>query len=509
MLDAARRLLASAGEPRVCVIGDVMLDTYVWGDVSRISQEGPIPVLRVQRREHRPGGAGVVAAMLNALGCRVQLLGITGSDPAAQTLQDDLAQAGIDGSRLVRSEERPTTMKTRYLGYVQSAGRALQQLLRVDEEKTHAMSPAEAAAVRDAAVDGIAASDVVVLQDMGKGLFDDGLLREVIARAAGLGKPVVVDPERTDSYAAYAGATCLLPNRFEAEKATEIALHTEESYSEAARKLLDELDLECVVIKLDREGMFFATVDGASKHIVTEAREVADVTGAGDMVAAAMSLALAGGADYETAAVLANFAGGLEVGHLGATPVPRSELARAMEQEADPTAHKMKTRPQIEQLAADLRRTGKRVAFTNGCFDLLHLGHVQLIRFARRHGDVLVVGLNSDDSARRLKGPGRPVNSEDVRSRVLAALADVDYVVLFDEESVLPLLRQVRPDVLVKGGDYTREGVVGYEFVESYGGEIMLAPEIAGLSTTELIRRISTGDEGPDTGDTGRDDPPA
>jgi len=491
MLDKARELLQRAGTPSVCVIGDVMLDTYVWGGVSRISQEGPIPVLRVQRREHRPGGAGVVAAMLSALGCRTQLVGLVGDDAVADTLSEDLAASGIDGTGLVRSPARPTTTKTRFLGYVQSAGRALQQLLRVDEEATDPMSPDEARQVGRAALERIEQADVVVLQDMGKGLFDDGLLREVIERARDLNKPVIVDPERTDRYAPYSGATCLLPNRYEAEMATGLSLREEGDYRRAAAQLIDELSLGCTVIKLDREGMFFATAGGLEGLVAAHVREVADVTGAGDLVTAAMALAIAEGADYATAVALANFAGGVEVGHHGATAVSRTDLLQAMLTQADPTARKIKARADAEQLAADLRRSGKRIAFTNGCFDLLHLGHIELIRFARRQGDVLIVGLNTDASARELKGPGRPVNSEDVRSRVLASMADVDYVVLFDEQSVLPLLREIRPDVLVKGGDYTHEQVVGYEFVESYGGEVVLAPVVEGLSTTQIINRIS------------------
>jgi D-beta-D-heptose 7-phosphate kinase/D-beta-D-heptose 1-phosphate adenosyltransferase len=506
MLDTVREFLQHAGRPRICVVGDVMLDIYVWGDVSRISQEGPIPVLHVRTREHRPGGAGVVAAMLSSLGCAVDLVGLVGQDAAAQTLREDLRAADIDVDGLVESPERPTTVKARYLGYVQSAGRALQQLLRVDDEETRPTSPDEAAELRRVALEHVERADAVVLQDLGKGLFNDALLRAVIERCADRGTPVIVDPEHSDQYRVYAGATCILPNRFEAEKATGLTLRGEDDYRAAARKLLEDLSLQCAVIKLDRDGIYFATADGDDTHITTEAREVADVTGAGDMVAAAIALALAEGADYGTAVALANFAGGIEVRHHGATSIPRADLVLAMQAEVDPTARKIVDGKDIEQLADDLRRAGSKLVFTNGCFDLLHLGHVELIRFARAQGDALIVGLNSDESARKLKGPGRPVNSEAVRSRVLASMADVDYVVLFDEESVLPLLRQVRPDVLVKGGDYTLEQVIGHDLVESYGGEVRLAPQVEGFSTTELIRRISGNDEGSNPGDAARDD---
>jgi D-beta-D-heptose 7-phosphate kinase/D-beta-D-heptose 1-phosphate adenosyltransferase len=474
----------------------MMLDTYVWGDVSRISPEGPIPVLRVERREHRPGGAGSVAAMLNALEADVLAVGLIGHDAAGRTLKKEFETSGMGAAGLVASRSRPTTAKTRYLGYVQSAGRALQQMVRVDEESVAPLSRSEASRVRRAASQAVAKADLVVIQDMGKGLLDADLTAEVIRAAAAARKPVIVDPERTEDYTPYAGATCMLPNRMEAELATGLSLRSDDEYRHAARTLLESLGLEGVVIKLDREGIFFATSDGKQRHITTQAHEVADVTGAGDMVTAAFAFARACGADYETAVSLANFAAGIEVGLHGATPVARGQLAAELRAEMEPTSRKIVSRKEIEGLVAALKAAGKKVAFTNGCFDLLHLGHVQLLAYCRAQGDALIVGLNSDSSAQALKGPGRPINCEDVRSRILASIGDVDYVVLFDEVSVLPLVKEVRPDVLVKGGDYKVEGVVGHEFVESYGGVVKLAPQVKGFSTTELIKRISGDNEG-------------
>jgi len=501
MLDEASQLLDAAGRPRVCVIGDVMLDVYVWGDVSRISQEGPIPVLRVERREQRIGGAGNLAAMLQALGAQVQLIGLIGADPAGEQARARMADAGLDDAGLVASRQRPTATKTRYLGYVQSAGRAMQQIVRVDEEVTDAPSAEESRRVRAAAGHAIDRADVVVLQDMGKGLLDADLITHLVQEARKQGKPLIVDPELTEDYSPYAGATCILPNRFEAQMATGVALRGEEDYRRAAHALLNRLELEGVVIKLDRDGIYFATADGEDRHMTTRARDVADITGAGDMVTAAFVFGRACGADYATAVHLANFAAGLEVGYHGARAISRRRLAEALRAEAEPTARKIKTRDEVKALADELRQAGRRIAFTNGCFDLLHYGHVQLLQYARRQGDVLIVGLNSDASARRLKGPGRPINSEDVRGRILASLADVDYVVLFEEQSVLSLIRDVRPDVLVKGGDYTVEGVVGHEFVRSYGGEVKLAPVAEGVSTTELIEKIARNHEKADRGD--------
>jgi len=495
MLEEACRLLERAGRPRICVVADLMLDTYVWGDVSRISPEGPIPVLRVERRDHRPGGAGSVAAMLTALGADVQPVALVGDDAAGAALCACLAEAGMNTDTVVVSTERPTTTKTRYMGYVQSAGRALQQIVRVDEEATHPLSTREAADVHRGVMDAVAHADLVVIEDMGKGLLDEALIRRTIAEAARLGTRVVVDPERTQDYAPYRGAAAVLPNRFETELATGLSLRTEEDYARAADRLLADLGLACVMVKLDREGMYLATAAGERTRIASRVRQVADVTGAGDMVTAAFGVALACGASERLAAVLANFAAGIEVTLHGATPLPRAELMGALRAEADPTARKIVDREDLAQMRAGMRAAGRRVAFTNGCFDLLHLGHVQLLRYARAQGDLLIVGLNTDASVRRLKGPSRPINCEQVRSRVLASLADVDYVVLFDEESVLPLVDQLRPDVLVKGGDYTVEGVVGHELVQSYGGEVKLAPQAEGFSTTDLIRRIGENDE--------------
>jgi D-beta-D-heptose 7-phosphate kinase/D-beta-D-heptose 1-phosphate adenosyltransferase len=440
--------------------------------------------------------------MLQALGAEVSLVGLAGSDAAGDELAVRSRELGLDASGLVRSSERPTATKTRYLGYVQSAGRALQQIVRVDEEQTGALLPEEDRAVRKAASEALDRADFVVLQDMGKGLLGAGLTADLIAEARQRGKTVVVDPEMAEDYSPYRGASCVLPNRYEAQMATGMQIETPEDCARAASKLLNDLELEGVVIKLDRSGMYFATADGASQMMTTRALEVADITGAGDMVTAALTFARAAGAAYPLAVDLANFAAGLEVGLHGVAPVPREDLLAALEAESDPALRKIVPRERFAAMAERLRRQGLKVAFTNGCFDLLHLGHVGLIEFARKQGDLLAVGLNSDASVKKLKGPDRPVNSEDVRARLLASMSSVDYVILFDEKDVDALIAQVRPDVLVKGGDYTVNEVVGHEIVEGYGGKVVLFPVLAGLSTTDIIRKIAgnhAGTSGPDT----------
>ncbi len=495
MYEELYELVQGLREPRICVVGDLMLDTYVWGSVGRISPEGPIPVLLVEQREHRPGGAGSVAAMLCALGARVWIVGVVGEDDAAGKLRAGLQAAGADASGLVTCPGRPTTLKTRYLGYVRTAGRGVQQIVRVDEEVTDPITPQQARAVLASVRERLPEAGLLLIQDMAKGLFTKDLLREVIRMGREAGKPVVVDPVRDKDYSAYRGATCLLPNRFEAEAATGMTLAGEEHYRAAARKLLRELDLEAAIITLDREGMFYVTAGGEERHVPTRPQVVVDVTGAGDMVAAVIGLALATGAPVRGAVELANIAAAMEISRQGAAPISRAELMLELQAESSPALRKIKSRQELMQILSERRRAGQAVAFTNGVFDLLHLGHVELIRFARAQADCLVVGLNSDRSVRELKGPERPINTQEVRAQTLAGLPNVDYVVIFDEASVLALIKEIRPDVLVKGADYGREGVVGREFVESYGGQVKLAPRVEGLSTTELIRRITQDGE--------------
>jgi len=509
LYDELHRLLAGIGKPRICVVGDVMLDTYVWGRVSRVSPEGPIPVLHVDSKEHRPGGAAGLAVMLCALGAQVCLVGAAGEDEAAAELRRELGAAGVDASGLLACPDRPTTLKTRYLGYVQSAGRGLQQIVRVDEEVTDPLAPQQAEAVLRSVRDLCAQAELILIQDMAKGLFTKPLLRRIIEAVEEARKPVLVDPERGQDYSRYRGATCLLPNRFEAETATRTRLDGEDACERAARTLLDELSLDSVVIKLDRDGMFYATADGRRRHVPTRPRSVVDVTGAGDMVAAVVGLMLASGANVERAVELANVAAGMEVSRRGACTVSRAELMAELLAESSPALLKIKSREELKGILAERRKAGDTVAFTNGVFDLLHLGHVELIRFARAQADCLVVGLNSDRSVRQLKGPERPINTEEVRAQTLASLPNVDYVVIFDEASVLPLIEELRPDVLVKGGDYGKTGVVGWQLVESYGGQVRLAPKVEGLSTTELIQRIMQNGERRNRKDTAADGGPA
>jgi len=497
------RLFESIAPARVLVVGDLMLDRYIWGEAGRISPEGPIPVLRVTSEETRPGGAGNVASALAALGASVTLCGVIGDDEAGRTLSEQIQRVGATCDGLLVCRDRPTTLKTRYFGYVQSAHRGIQHILRVDRESTDPIPREVASKLLDHAERIMPGQQAVVLSDYEKGLLTEDVLQRLIALARDLGVPVVTDPKRGRPYSIYRGSSVLTPNRYEAQVATGIVPSDAASLAAAARKLLKLAALRHVVITLDRDGMYLAGEGEEGTLIPTRPREVVDVTGAGDIVVGTLAYMLAAGAPMRDAVSVANVAAGIEVGKIGATPVSREEIVAEL-LGGDELLRKLRSLEQAVALADEARRRNGKVVWTNGCFDLFHLGHVEYLRFARRQGDLLIVGLNSDASVRRLKGPQRPITSEGERARLLAALDVVDCIVLFDDDTPERLIRAVKPDVLVKGADYQVDQVVGHELVESWGGRVALAPIVEGISTTEIVNRVldlhdRAGGEGPAT----------
>jgi D-beta-D-heptose 7-phosphate kinase / D-beta-D-heptose 1-phosphate adenosyltransferase len=491
MVLSLESLLTQSRRPRLLVAGDVMLDRYVWGDVGRISPEAPIPVLSVGRIEDRLGGAGSVASMLAALEADVTPLAVVGDDLEGRRVLELLDEAGIAAGALIPVADRPTTVKQRLLGQTQS--RHPQQMIRVDRETTLPLGESTARRLLDA-MPPLADVDLVMISDYGKGVCTEYFLAELIRRSRQAGVPLVADPAPKADYARYRGCTCVTPNRTEAAGALGRAIRSPADGLAAARDLL-AFGVESAAVTLDRDGIAWADAEGQRRLFSVRPREVCDVTGAGDMVAAAFSYAFASGADWVAACELANLAAGLEVERLGASPLSRGAILgaiRAADPRALPPGESSKIVP-LGRLRRELgtrRAAGQRVAMTNGCFDLLHPGPVASLQFARAQGDCLVVGLNSDRSVRRLKGPGRPILHEHARAEVLAALACVDYVVVFDETSVAPLVGQVLPDVLVKSAQYTGDEVVGHEIVERHGGRIVLCPMHADFSTTMLLDRI-------------------
>jgi D-beta-D-heptose 7-phosphate kinase/D-beta-D-heptose 1-phosphate adenosyltransferase len=482
-------LVLRLGQPRVLVVGDAMLDRYVWGDAARISQEAPVILLHADRREERLGGASSVATMLRALGARVLLAGVVGDDADGERIRRLVIDQGIDDEALVIDPSRPSTVKERYIGRAQH--RHPQQMIRVDYEVRAPLSPGLEDDLGQAVLRQLPRADVVLVSDYDKGVCTPGLLAAVVAAAKARGVKVVADPIRGGDYRKYHGCSAITPNRLEAGLAAGRVLGTVGEALAAAALLRERLDLEAAIVTLDRDGMALARADGRRAHYPTRPRQVYDITGAGDMVMAVLGMALAAGADYEPAIRLANVAGGLEVEKIGVATVTRDEILRdLLHGGAARGAGKLLP---LEQLARELdrrRAAGQRVAFTNGCFDVLHAGHVQYLHEARAQADLLVVGLNSDAGVRALKGPSRPVNPCEARALVLSALEAVHYLTVFDEPTPLGLIRALRPDVLVKGADYRRDEVVGADFVESYGGRVHLAALRAGCSTTRLLQRL-------------------
>ena len=481
MSDRLVKLVKELGRPTVLVVGDYMLDRYVWGAVSRISQEAPIPVLRVDvgRDDHKPGGAGSVVADLLALGAGAVAAGVVGAGPHGKLLCTLLRAAGADTAGLQTDPSRPTTVKTRMIA-------RSQQVLRVDEESNVEIDAAAARRLIAFCRKAVRKVRAVVVQDHAKGVVTRELMVELVRACRRGSVPLVVDPAPDGDYAKYRGATAMTPNRDEARQGSGVEIADERSAGRAARKLIRALDLQGVVVTLDREGM--AVVEKGKRLVTVPAtpHEVFDVTGAGDVVASVVAAAVASGHSLADAARLGNVAAGIEVGKIGVATVTRREILDHLHGGLE---SKVKSRSDLATICADLHSRGRTVAFTNGCFDLLHIGHVRLLSEARKFGDVLIVAINSDASARRIKGPGRPFVAEDARAGMLAALETVDYVAIYDEDTPIPLLKLVRPDVIVKGAEYGKGGVVGGELVEAMGGRIENVPMIEGVSTTQIARR--------------------
>jgi D-beta-D-heptose 7-phosphate kinase/D-beta-D-heptose 1-phosphate adenosyltransferase len=475
---------------RVLVAGEVILDRYVMGDVSRVSPEAPIPILQVGRIEERPGNAGFVMANLRALGAQVSALSVVGADRNGELLRDMFDGLGIDTRSMLVDPDRPTIVKERMLGSVQSANRATQQLLRVDQEAPHALSPARERALARHLERELRRVDGVLISDINKGLLTPGLLRALIDGARRRKLPVIVDPRLSEDFSIYRGATALTPNRYETEFATGTRLVDRDAWMRAADDLMDRLKLDACLVTLDREGMYLSERHGPHTYIATTPRAVYDVTGAGDVVLAVFGLFAIAGLSFAAAARLANLAAGIEVGRLGAEIVSREDLARALNHGPENAQRKIVSLQELRPALARHRSAGRRVVFTNGCFDLLHAGHIEMLSFARAQGDALVVGLNSDRSVRLIKGDSRPIYPAAERALILAALEVVDYVVVFDEPRAERIIRAVRPDVLVKGEDWRDKIVDGQLFVEAYGGRVALAPLLPGYGTTLTVERL-------------------
>jgi D-beta-D-heptose 7-phosphate kinase / D-beta-D-heptose 1-phosphate adenosyltransferase len=475
-------LFSQIGKISCLVIGDLMLDEYLWGKAERISPEAPVQVVDVLREELRLGGAGNVVNNLAAFGARVSVCSVVGDDHNGRSLMDEFGRRNISAAAVFLDPARRTSRKTRVVA-------ANQQIVRIDRESREALSLALERQVCDWIKSNAAEYQVIILSDYNKGVLTPSVISAAVTSANQASIPVLVDPKGTN-YSRYEGATLLTPNRKEAEAASGVAVRDSESLQLAADAIMDSAGLKHLLITRSEEGMSLFSRGGEAVHIPTVAREVFDVSGAGDTVLAALAVGIASGFSMAESARLANVAAGIAVGKLGTSVVTPQEIIDVVALCHHDSDTKIKSRDVLALLIAAEKARGKRVVFTNGCFDLLHAGHVKYLQKARSLGDLLVLGLNSDASVRRLKGPKRPLICDDERAHILAALDCIDYVTLFDEDTPLELITALKPHILAKGGDYSLDGVVGRDVVEAYGGRVELVSFVDGKSTSNIIDKV-------------------
>src|SRR3979490_2410003 len=488
MFDFEALSQAITGRTVLC-IGDLMLDEFVYGEVSRISPEAPAPVITVRRSETNIGGAGNVARNIASLGARCIFAGLIGEDEAGAKLKGQLAQQSRIESVLVCDQMRPTTRKVRFVSEHFST-----HMLRADWELAQPAAADIEQKLIDAILPLIPRADIVLLSDYAKGVLTARVIRNIIDAARKLGKRVIVDP-KSANFAIYRGATLLTPNRREFAEATRSRADTAESIADARQEAQQLADCEAMLVTQSEHGMTMVPRKGEAIRVPAHPVRVRDVSGAGDTVAAVLAVALAAGADWETALRMANAAAAVAVSKKGTAIATSVELRRKILPHAFLAAEEkiIATSGGLDAHLLDWPKQALRVGFTNGCFDILHPGHVKGLPGARGACDRLIVGLNSDASTKRLKGKGRPVQDERARAEVLAALEAVDLVAIFEEDTPIDLITRVRPSGLVKGGDYTRDQVVGHEIVEAGGGEVLLVDVLPGFSTTSLVNRAREG----------------
>ncbi len=467
---------------RLLVVGDLMLDEYVWGQVERISPEAPVPVVSVLNEEFTLGGAANVARNLSLLGARVAVAGVVGAGPQGSRLRSELTKLGVEVGAVVEEPGRPTTLKTRIIA-------EHQQVLRIDRETTRAISKASEQALMSRALERVPDVDVVLISDYGKGVISRALIDSLSAKARAAGKLTIADPKGMD-FSKYAGLTLITPNKKEAALAAGIDVRDEPGLLAAGQRLLETVAIDKLLITCGKDGMVFFERGAVPLKIGTRARQVYDVSGAGDTVVAMLGLGLAAGLSYPDAIRMANAAAGVVVGKVGTAGASRAELTEALQPSADPSVIKHRSLNELADIARQLRRKGRRIVLTNGCFDLLHVGHIRLFTVSKTMGDVLIVAVDDDASVRKLKGAGRPLIRATERVRILSAMDSVDYVVVFPTQELERVLEAVRPDVLTKGSNYETDEVLGREMVERYGGRVALIPVTESVSASRIIDTI-------------------
>ena len=467
------------------VIGDLIIDEYIWGEVERISPEAPVQVVSVKTEGYTLGGAGNVVNNLRSLGAGVSVMGVIGSGSHGGRMLKNFADLGVDTGGVIREKDRPTTRKTRVIA-------ASQQVLRIDHEIRQEISSQTFQKLSDGLKAGIASSDLVLISDYGKGVVTPALFARIIEIARDLGKITVADPKGIH-FDKYNGVTLLTPNLKEAALAAGIEMITPATPVTAGKRLLQTLKIENLLITCGKDGMVLFEKGQPPFRIRAEARQVYDVSGAGDTVLAVLGLALAAGASLKEAAAVANTAAGIVVGKVGTATVSPKELADALSPPDDLAARKYKSLTELTDVAGELKKQGKKIVLTNGCFDLLHAGHIRLFQASRQLGDVLIVALDDDDSVKKLKGAGRPVLLAQERVRILSALDSIDYVVVFATAELPRLIEGIRPDILTKGSNYAAAEVFGHDLVERYGGRVALVKVTEEISSSSIIDAIKKG----------------
>ncbi|MFQ5716099.1 MAG: D-glycero-beta-D-manno-heptose-7-phosphate kinase [Nitrospinales bacterium] len=472
----------SEKRPKILVVGDLILDEYIWGSVNRVSPEAPVPVLDSKSENIALGGAANVANNLVALGCEAYLVGAIGQDETGNRLFQLIQEKPINADGVFRFVHRPTTSKIRVIAHNQ-------QVLRIDKEDNRPITEGTETKIAGYINQILPKMDGVICSDYQKGVFTDKVLKTIMHRAKNSKKRVIVDPKNND-FSVYKGASIITPNQREIEAASPIKINTALDLERTAEYLLGLTKIEALLVTRGKNGMTLYQNNSRPVEIATVAREVFDVTGAGDTVTSVLGLAVFSGFTFEEAAMLANMAASIVVGKIGAAVVTLREINEFLQEEMLRTSETILELDELKKIVGLAKATGKTVVFTNGCFDLIHGGHMEFLQKAKNLGDILIVGLNSDPSVRALKGDDRPVKTQEERANILSALRFVDYITLFDDLTPENLIREIRPDILVKGDDYKIGEVVGRDIVEGYGARVELVPIVQGLSTTQTVKKI-------------------
>ena len=481
--------IQSLGQPRILVVGDLILDRYIWGNAERVSQEAPVILLQEESQESRLGGAANVANMIVGLEAEVTLAGVVGNDRDAEEMLGLLSDKGIGVEAIIHDSSRPTTVKERLLGKAQH--RHPHQMLRIDRESKAPLNTELARDLLDRLLPLVEKHNAVLISDYAKGVCTPEVLMAIIKCCKKMGVPCIVDPAVNADYENYKGATAVTPNRLETSRASNMAIADVEIAMQAGLKLAKQYEIEAVFVTIDRDGIVVAKQNGSTTHHPTRVRDVCDITGAGDMVLAAIGLGAAAGMGFDELARLANTAGGLEVEQIGVVCINRQEMIIDLIKHGGNDREKICNLDVLQLHTLARQKSGQNIVVTNGCFDVLHIGHVGYLKQARAQGDCLVVAINSDESVRSLgKAPDRPIFSAQQRAEMLASLECVDFVTVFEESTPHKVLWKLKPNLLVKGGTYQIDEIVGKEIVESYGGVVKALGETPGVSTTEILRRL-------------------